>query len=155
MKTNMTATSYHLQILSSKYGQTGNMKPLTANQFVIWSKMTKPWSQGLYCLITITRNFWKQNTMIVQSCNQHSNYSCMWDLLYYRSSKVKTHFHIVITTSAVTTWRKKSIQINMYIWDAIWFSQFWKNESRLKKNSCRVKHLGFCQNNKLTIIPLM
>ena len=32
MKTNMTATSYHLRILSSKYGQTGNMKPLTANR---------------------------------------------------------------------------------------------------------------------------
>ena len=60
-------------------------------------------------------------------------------LLYYRSSKINTHFHIVITTSAVTTWRKKSIQINMYIWDAIWFSQFWKNESRFNKNSCRTK----------------
>ena len=32
MKTNMTATSYHLRILSSKYGQTGNMKLLTAHR---------------------------------------------------------------------------------------------------------------------------
>ena len=31
MKTNMAAASYHSRILSSKYGQTGNVKPLTAN----------------------------------------------------------------------------------------------------------------------------
>ena len=32
MKTNMAAASYHLQILSPKYGQMGNVKPLTANR---------------------------------------------------------------------------------------------------------------------------
>ena len=31
MKTNMAATSYHPRILSPKYRQTGNVKPLTAN----------------------------------------------------------------------------------------------------------------------------
>ena len=31
MNTNMAAASYHPRILSSKYGQTGNVKPLTAN----------------------------------------------------------------------------------------------------------------------------
>ena len=32
MKTNMAAASYHLRILSPKYGQMGNVKPLTANR---------------------------------------------------------------------------------------------------------------------------
>ena len=32
MKTNMAAASYHLRILSPKYGQTGNVEPLTANR---------------------------------------------------------------------------------------------------------------------------
>ena len=32
MKTNMAAASYHLRILSPKYGQTGNVKPLTTNR---------------------------------------------------------------------------------------------------------------------------
>ena len=33
MKTNMAAAaSYHLRILSARYGQTGNMKPLTTNR---------------------------------------------------------------------------------------------------------------------------
>ena len=31
MKTNMAAESYHTRILSPKYGQTGKVKPLTAN----------------------------------------------------------------------------------------------------------------------------
>ena len=31
MNTNMAAASNHAPILSSKYGQTGNVKPLTAN----------------------------------------------------------------------------------------------------------------------------
>ena len=29
---NMAVASYHRQILSPKYGQTGNVKPLTANR---------------------------------------------------------------------------------------------------------------------------
>ena len=44
MNTNMAAASYHPRILSPKYGQTGNIKPLTVNrkpQFVVCSKMTK------------------------------------------------------------------------------------------------------------------
>ena len=32
MKTNMAAASYHPRIVSPKYGQTGNVKPLTANR---------------------------------------------------------------------------------------------------------------------------
>ena len=32
MKTNMTAASYHPLILSPKHGQTGNVKPLSANR---------------------------------------------------------------------------------------------------------------------------
>ena len=32
MKTSMAAASYHLRILSPKYGQMGNVKPLTANR---------------------------------------------------------------------------------------------------------------------------
>jgi len=32
MMTNMTAASYHPRILSPNYGQTGNVKPLTANR---------------------------------------------------------------------------------------------------------------------------
>ena len=32
MKTNVAAASYHSRILSPKYGQTGNVKPLTANR---------------------------------------------------------------------------------------------------------------------------
>ena len=32
MNTNMAAASYHPRILSPKYGQTGNVKPLTANR---------------------------------------------------------------------------------------------------------------------------
>ena len=34
MKANMAAASYnyHLRVLSPKYGQTGNVKPLTANR---------------------------------------------------------------------------------------------------------------------------
>ena len=31
-ETNMAAASYHLRILSPKYGQMGNVKPLTANR---------------------------------------------------------------------------------------------------------------------------
>ena len=31
MNTNMAAASYHPRIVSPKYGQTGNVKPLTAN----------------------------------------------------------------------------------------------------------------------------
>ena len=31
MKTNMAAASYHQRIFSPKYGQTGNVKRLTAN----------------------------------------------------------------------------------------------------------------------------
>lgn len=43
---------------------------------------------------------------------------------------VRTHFQIVVTTSATTTCKKKSIHINMYICDAIWFSQFWNKTSK-------------------------
>ena len=32
MNTNIAAASYHPRILSPKYGQTGNVKPLTANR---------------------------------------------------------------------------------------------------------------------------
>ena len=32
MNTNIAAASYHSRILSPKYGQTGNVKPLTANR---------------------------------------------------------------------------------------------------------------------------
>ena len=32
MNTNMAAASYHPRIVSPKYGQTGNVKPLTANR---------------------------------------------------------------------------------------------------------------------------
>ena len=32
MNTNIAAASYHPRILSLKYGQTGNVKPLTANR---------------------------------------------------------------------------------------------------------------------------
>ena len=32
MNTNVAAASYHPRILSPKYGQTGNVKPLTANR---------------------------------------------------------------------------------------------------------------------------
>ena len=32
MKTSMAAANYHLRILSPKYGQMGNVKPLTANR---------------------------------------------------------------------------------------------------------------------------
>ena len=32
MKTSIAAASYHPLILSPKYGQTGNVKPLTANR---------------------------------------------------------------------------------------------------------------------------
>ena len=32
MNTNIAAASYHPRILSPKYGQTGNLKPLTANR---------------------------------------------------------------------------------------------------------------------------
>ena len=32
MNTNIAAASYHLRILSPKHGQTGNVKPLTANR---------------------------------------------------------------------------------------------------------------------------
>ena len=32
MNTNIAAASYHRRILSPKYGQTGNVKPLTANR---------------------------------------------------------------------------------------------------------------------------
>ena len=32
MKTNMAAASYHPRIVSPKYRQTGNVKPLTANR---------------------------------------------------------------------------------------------------------------------------
>ena len=32
METNMAAASYHSRILNPKYGQTGNVKPLTANR---------------------------------------------------------------------------------------------------------------------------
>ena len=43
MKTNMAATSNHLQIFSPKYGQTGNVKLLTANRSlsfaVKWSNL--------------------------------------------------------------------------------------------------------------------
>ena len=43
MNTNIAAARYHPRILSSKYGQTGDVKPFTANpQFVVCSKMTKP-----------------------------------------------------------------------------------------------------------------
>ena len=37
MKTNMAATSNHLQILSPKYGQTGNVKLLTANRSLLFA----------------------------------------------------------------------------------------------------------------------
>ena len=43
---------------------------------------------------------------------------------------IRTHFQIVVTTSATTTCKKKSIHINMYICDAIWFSQFWNKTSK-------------------------
>ena len=39
MKTNMAAVSYHPQILSPKYGQMDNVKPLTANRS--WSFAVK------------------------------------------------------------------------------------------------------------------
>ena len=45
MKTNVAAASYHLQILSPKYGQMDNVERITANrelQLVVCSKMTKP-----------------------------------------------------------------------------------------------------------------
>ena len=45
MKTNMATASYQPQILSPKYGQTGNVKPLTANskpRFAVCNKITKP-----------------------------------------------------------------------------------------------------------------
>ena len=42
MKVNMAAASYHPRILSPNYGKIGNVKPLTSNQFVVCSKITKP-----------------------------------------------------------------------------------------------------------------
>ena len=37
MKTDMTAASYHSRILSPKYGQTGNVKPLTTNRSLMFA----------------------------------------------------------------------------------------------------------------------
>ena len=37
MKTNMAAASYHPRILSPKYGQTGNVKPLTVNRSLLFA----------------------------------------------------------------------------------------------------------------------
>ena len=42
MKTNEAAASYHPQILSAKYGQTGNETVNRIPKFVVCSKMTKP-----------------------------------------------------------------------------------------------------------------
>ena len=37
MEANMAAATYHQQILSPKYGQTGNVKPLTANLSLLFA----------------------------------------------------------------------------------------------------------------------
>ena len=55
---NMAVASYHRQILSPKYGQTGNVKPLTANRSLSFAVKWPNLNLKFSIIFNYKRVFW-------------------------------------------------------------------------------------------------